>query len=378
MTSQQNNLIPEVFVLWHPQCPLGEILAKRIYAWLRPGNGLGPQVFYRSLPAPEAPAKGLPPPLPGEARGSATSSQKVSNLQILLPLIDENMVADPTWRHWLGELSKANPLATQRREIMPVALDATAYNMSGDLKKLNYLRPTGLPLPPDSLLEGAEFERVARSLLKQLTEAMCRLMLSSPRVPTGNQQSGSYESLPKVTIFLSHAKVDGKLPAQRLRDYIYSQTQLAAFYDENDIAFGSVFSRAIENNLDSPETAALIVIRSAQYANRPWCRRELSLFRRPRQESVAGVSVQRWHLFPTLVVDALEGPTISAGIPELGNSPLIRWSNDEEGIEELIVTTVIRDAMLASIHSAMGASIPPVNNRIIINWRPDPTTLLHI
>ena len=42
-------------------------------------------------------------------------------------------------------------------------------------------------------------------------------------------------------MFLSHAKRDGTGPARRLRDYIYSQTQLTAFFDENDIAYGSVF-----------------------------------------------------------------------------------------------------------------------------------------
>ena len=45
--------IPEVYVLWHPAFPNGEALAQRIYRWVRP-KGLGPQVFYRSLPAPEA------------------------------------------------------------------------------------------------------------------------------------------------------------------------------------------------------------------------------------------------------------------------------------------------------------------------------------
>lgn len=82
--------IPEVFVLWHPACPLGEELARRLYAWLRPGNGLGPQVFYRCLKAPEAPAGGLPPPLPGELRApveSASPRPRVSNVQIILPLI---------------------------------------------------------------------------------------------------------------------------------------------------------------------------------------------------------------------------------------------------------------------------------------------------
>lgn len=387
MTSQQNNLIPEIFVLWHPDCRLGEPLAKRIYAWLRPENGLGPQVFYRSLPAPQSPAKGLPLPLPKKLPDTTISSNKISHLQILLPLIDENMVADPAWRHWLKELYDPNSSSTSEKklskpsipsapksEILPVALDATAYNIE-NFRKLNYLRPAGLPLPTESPTDGDEFELIARSLLKQLTEAMCRLMLPG----TGNPKPDTYETMPKVTIFLSHAKVDGKVPARRLRDYIYSETQLAAFYDENDIPLGSTFSSVIERRLDSPETTALIVIRSTQYSGRPWCRRELSLFRKPEQEkNSAGEKVPHWYLFPTLVVDALEGRTSSAGIPELGNSPIIQWSDDEKNIEELIITTIIRDAMLASIHSAMGASIPLGNNRIIINWRPDPTTLLHV
>lgn len=385
MNPTRSTPIPEIFVLWHPECPLGEKLARRIHAWLRPGNGLGPQVFYRSLPAPEAPAKGLPTALPGETRNageaSPTARPKVSNLQIVLLLIDEHMVADASWRHWLGEL--ANAKSPPRRKMMPVALDATAYNMPPGLRELNYLRPTGLPLPAGDRGDGPAFEGVARSLLKQLTEAMCRVMLARAE---GEQPAaepvldGDESLLPKVKIFLSHAKVDGTTPARRLRDYIYSQTQLAAFYDENDIALGSRFGRAIQADLGSPDTAALIAIRSARYASRPWCRRELSLFRRPRAEGPGANGVERWRLYPSLVVEAMEGGRLSAGIPELGNTPIIRWSDEGENLEELIVTSVIRDVMLASFHSAVGASIPPKkgSNRIVINWLPDPTTLLGI
>jgi TIR domain len=187
-----------------------------------------------------------------------------------------------------------------------------------------------------------------------------------------------FNPLQKITIFLSHAKQDGTVPARRLRDYIYSQTQLAAFYDENDIAFGSGFARVIEQGIGSSDTAALIVVRSVRYASRPWCRRELSLFRRPRPESQPVNGVERWRLHPSLVVEAMDGKQLSSGIPELGNSPMIRWNDGDRSLEELVVTTVIRDAMLASFHSALGASIPLGNSQIIINWLPDPTTLLHI
>lgn len=379
MAAPQNVPIPEIFVLWHPRCPLGEKLARRILEWLRPGNGLGPEVFYRSLPAPEAPPNGLPPPLPGEARLSSDvytrSRQKVSNLQVVLPLIEENMVADQAWRHWLGELaSGSGPL----RVIMPVALDATAYNMPAAIQELNYLRPSGLPLPAGEPVAGRAFEDVVRSLLKQVTEAMCRVMLPRSAGSQAARTSVPGDPLPKVNVFLSHAKQDGTVPARRLRDYIYSQTQLAAFFDENDIAFGSAFSRVIQSGLNSSDTAAFIAVRSAAYAGRPWCRRELSLFRRPHLEGLSAGGAERWFSYPSLVVEAMEAGKSSNGVPEFGNSTMIRWGDDVPNLEEVIVTTVIRDAMLAAFHSAMGASIPSNGNQIVINGLPDPTTLLHI
>jgi len=378
MNQAQNVPIPEVYILWHPHCALGEALARRIMVWLRPGNGLGPEVFYRSLPAPEAQPDGLPPALPGETRSSVARplTKKVSNLQLVLALIDENMVADFAWRHWLDQLALL--AETANRIVWPVALDATAYNMPVPIKSLNYFRPTGLPvLPPAAGQKSAEFETVVRSLLKQVTEAMCRVMLPK-RAEPGGGQSRALEPPPKVSIFLSHAKQDGTVPARRVRDYIYSQTQLAAFYDENDIAFGSGFARAIEQDLDALTTAAMIAVRSARYASRPWCRRELSLFRRPRRENPESDGAERWRLHPSLVVEAMVGSELSSGIPELGNSSTIRWDDGDMDLAELIVTTVIRDAMLAAFHSALGSTIEAVQGQVVINWLPDPTTLLHI
>jgi TIR domain len=194
----------------------------------------------------------------------------------------------------------------------------------------------------------------------------------------GARSSAPGDPLPKVNVFLSHAKQDGTVPARRLRDYIYSQTQLAAFFDENDIAFGSIFSRVIQSGLNSRDTAAFIAVRSAGYAGRPWCRRELSLFRRPHLEGHSAGGAERWFTYPSLVVEAMQPGKSSAGVSEFGNSTLIRWADDASNLEELVVTTVIRDAMLASFHSAMGASIPSTANQIVINTLPDPIALLHI
>ena len=339
-------------------------------------------MFYRSLPAPEAPLGGLPPPLPGEreTRGAPVTSTapRVSNLQIVLPLIDEHMIADAAWRHWLAQLTFVTD-GSGPREFMPVALDSTAFNAPERIREKNFLRPSGMTAatPMDDVAK----EVVARSLLKQLTEAMCRLMLGKepaalPAAPPGNIERES--APPKVKIFLSHAKIDGTVPARRIRDYIYSQTQLAAFYDENDIPFGSVFRRVLERDVQGEETAALIAVRSARYASRPWCRRELSLFRRPIPETPDPVTATRWRLSPVVVVEAMESGGRTVGIPELGNAPLIRWDDAVPEQEEQIVTTLLRDAMLAAFHSAVGCNLPEQPDRIILNWLPDPTTLLHI
>jgi hypothetical protein len=381
--------IPDIYVLWHPDCALGETLARRIHAWLRPGNGLGPQVFYRSLPAPEAPRGGLPPPLAGEIRHTSSGALQASpspsaphtNMQVVLLLIDDHMIADAAWRHWLTRLAASSP--TIRRVFLPVALDATAFNVPSALRELNFLRPSGLPLPElNPPGPPAAVEAVIRSLLKQLTEALCRLLLhedNSQQPPGVPVPPAAREGLqPKIMLFLSHAKVDGTVPAKSIRDYIYSQTQLAAFYDENDIPLGSVFSRVLQSSLPATQTAAMIAVRSARYASRPWCRRELALFRRPVQELPEAGKAEQWRLNPTVVVDALDDASQTPGIPELGNAPLIRWSDKVSDQAEQIVTIVLRDSLLGSFHSSVGRTILTGPDCIVLNWLPDPTTLLHI
>ena len=394
--------IPEVYVLWHPKCPIGERLASEIYSWLRPGHGLGPDVFFRTLPRPEPSDDPLPLPIPGEARDTipmaptpSDSAPKVTprrsslvTLQIVVLLIDSNMVADASWRYWL-ELLAATPMTGLKRIFLPVALDSTAFNMPSAIGRLNFLRPSGLPAPVNPT--AANLATIARSLCKQLTESLCWLLLGRPEgsaatmAPAGaTTPPGTLTGLPdtssaKISIFLSHAKKDGYKPARRIRDYIYAQTQLAAFFDENDIPFGIAYARRIRSGLSDQETAALIVIWSAVYSDRPWCRRELSLFRQPFSETFPN-GPEFWRLDPVLVVDALEPGAQTSGIPELGNARYIRWSEDQKDLEEQVVTLVLRDALLRSFHSALGRSIAPKpdGSRIVINWLPDPTTLLLI
>lgn len=358
---------------------------------------MGPRVFYRSSKAPEAPHGGLPVSIPGEggrrfSDGVGGRLERGANMQIIIPLINSDMVADAAWRAWLEGLAKFSDGSTFRRVFVPVALDTTAFNVPDPLRNLNFLRPSGLPLPPRDAEGGSTaLELVSRSMLKQLTETLCRFMISgSAKQRPAAGDEADYRRLSaseiddgataKLKIFLSHAKADGTGPAQSIRDYIYSHTQLAAFYDENDIAFGSAFAQVLEGDLDAHETAAMIAVRSARYASRPWCRRELASFRRPRREADGPGGCERWRMCPALVVDSMAGREHSPGIPEFGNSLCLRWEDELADQEEQIVTTVLRDVMLSAFHSAVGANLDPSPgaDAVVINWLPDPTSLLHI
>jgi hypothetical protein len=179
------NQIPEIYVLWHPDCKLGSPLARAIYKWLRPGYGLGPEVMYRSAPAPGTPTGHLPMPLPFERRALSQGDSQVApsrrwvDSQVVIMLIDAHMVADPRWRYWLAELADVGKGSPSKPFFIPVALDATAYNIPPELAQLNFLRPTGLAAAAsaqaaDSGVVAAAYvaAQAERSLLKQLTEAL--------------------------------------------------------------------------------------------------------------------------------------------------------------------------------------------------------------
>jgi hypothetical protein len=99
------------------------------------------------------------------------------------------------------------------------------------------------------------------------------------------------------------------------------------------------------------------------------------LFRRPRASKHRP---RNWRLFPALVVEAMDGREPSYGVPEMGNCPMIRWNESDSDIEELVITTLIRDALLAAVHGAIAESMGAQDHQLTINWLPDPTTLLHI
>lgn len=381
--------LPELYILWHPECTHGAAIAWQIRQWLRPAAGQGPQIFYRGEPAPGSESR-LPLPLPGENRpwpADILAPATGHTLQIVIPLLDHHMVADPAWRWWLEQLSgeaetlKAKPCGPDgknlRRMFLPVALTRTAFNAPASVAKQNFLRiPDVLDRPAESLWVEPLQSPLLGSLLKPLTEALCNIVLNDSPV---DAEVSARKAAP-LRLFISHAKSDGTGPASRLRDYIYSRTQLAAFYDENNIPYGDNFAEVLNNSLESGETAALIAVVSDAYASRPWCRRELRTFCKPKCLLKGYVEV--WSQQPVLVVDVLEGKRLTRGLTELATVPVLRWRDElaDRQQEETIITTLLREVFfdgycrLISRHFALTESEP----RIILSWKPDVVTLLQV
>ena len=374
-----------IFVLWHPKFTLGTKIAREIFNWFRTSHAYGIPVYYRSDSSQQG-NDGLPPIIPFDR----------DCITFLVVLAEVQMVRDPVWRHWLSALANQNAKGTEtnrpgekpkqglfnRPIILPVALHKTAYNLPSAIQRLNYISPLAKG-GRDGDLENLELESIVDPLRKSLTEDLARTLGHDLSTSKGKKFATNVAAMffsqlknrPKIKIFLSHAKRDaeGVEAAKQLRDYIYQKTQLSAFFDENDIAYGDKFSKVLNDSLKR-ESAAMIVVNSDQYAKRPWCRREIQVFSQPRRSSVA---VNVWEKSPLLIVQAMVGKYMSSSVPEFGNAPMLRW---QDGHAQLCIDSLLREAIFRVYHSTFASKLLTKahgedDERIYINWRPDPLSL---
>lgn len=379
-----------LYVVWHPKCDDGEFLAKSIYDWFHAPSGelhragLGIPVYYRT-----SRSDGLTPPKEIPFEGA--------EINVVVPLMDENMVADPNWRGYLKGIDEQTRSArggTTVTRVFPVPLHSSAYQLPS-INTLNYLRVDGRSECDVSKQERKE-RRGAR-LRRQLTEVCARLLQNQLRskaltpelLKEALQQFDSKgdpeeqlrtareklnpalisEAGEPITIFLSHAKADGTNVASRLRSDIQNYGQLRAFFDESDLPIGHRFGNKLEEAVK--EGGVLLCVVSDAYASRPWCRAELGWARRPRLDSSDN---RLWHVTPALVVDILEErPTRS--MPEIGNIPTIRWG---EGRGGYILDLAMLEVLLNTYHRLNTRRIPEMVGRHIISWVPDPVTILEL
>jgi hypothetical protein len=110
----------------------------------------------------------------------------------------------------------------------------------------------------------------------------------------------------KISLFLSHAKADGRPPALAFRGVIQTIPGLGDFFDEVDILPGETFEEVLEREV---KRAAIVVVHTNVYASRDWCCWEV----------VAG---KRFNV-PMVAANCVSGRE-SRTFPYLGNIPSIR------------------------------------------------------
>lgn len=305
--------------------------------------GLGLPVYYRMRPFPD---KGI--------RDIDLSDAQVN---IIVPFVDENMVADLMWRQYLDKLSE-DAKKQQSGYIFPVPLHPSSYHLTS-LSTLNFLRIDRASDSKDETPEEQQARRIRR-IRQRLTEVTCRTLLR--KLDTDGQDK-------PITVFVSHAKADGLLVAEKLRNSIYNYGQLQAFFDESDIPIGHEFANVLTDQARG--TACMLTVLSDVYSSRPWCREEIVRARLPRLEEK---DKNTWRVNPILAVDCLES-ALTHLIPELGNCPIVRWAADREG---LIIDTLIRQ-LLITLYQRMNAQ--RIANRCseqhqqILSWVPDPISI---
>ena len=356
-----------IYVIHHPECRVAENLAKSLYDWFRLGylsgdqSGAGLPVYYRR----QLDKNGVLQP---EIKFDQAT------LNVIVVLVDEKLVLDEQWRAAMVAmatdvskmrdafaLAKTSAAKASLPQVMllPVALHDSFYRTGPLYEGFNPIR----------LLDLAEQDRKA-VLRRAVTEATARLL-----------RGEGVEDPPPLNVFLSHAKRDGRLIAEAIRDGVRSFGQLVAWYDSNDLPYGSSWSKPMKKAA-AEGTAAMIATVTDAYPTRPWCRREASLARTPVLLKPTGTHI--WKIQPVVAVHN-PGSQFVRGAAALDGAPRIGW-NEIQAREttERIVDRLVLEVLLGQVHRRVAENLEQndrqQNNTLwqkscYITWVPDEWTL---
>ncbi len=361
-----------IYVLWHSSCLQGEELARDIYKWFRgdPSDisqcGYGIPVEYRSYP------------FESESETLREIELDKADINVVVPLVNEHMVVSAHWREDLRNLANAH--CDTACLICPVALHSTAYQLPEEITRLNFLR---IDRASDSK-EWSDERRLEirrQRLLSLLTQVCCRLLWRQ------QDETGVIDiNVPSspIKVFISHAKADGTKIAEAIREQIYQQGQLQAFFDESDLAIGYAWERDLESSARLNTTAMIAVFTDA-YASRPWCRREIRLAREVKSSQSRHLEIVSentdsvkqsccWYVKPLIVVDALSHGS-SYFLPEFGYAPVVRWNPDRVS---LLIDQLLREILLYGYNEKRGQLLPSRPGQYHLNCVPDLQTILEL
>ena len=235
----------------------------------------------------------------------------LSKRAIIFAFIGKNCVSDPAWVKYLQALA-----GVERSDIVPVALDNTAFNIPGELGCLNFIRT----------YDFANETRKERTCLSIFHE-IYRFGLNESRKELGRGKDSA------LKLFLSHAKDKGQgVAAAAALKALIENGPMREFFDATDIAAGYGFEAEILAHIDD---ATLVAIHSDSYSSRYWCQREM----------LAAKDADR----PIIAVDLI-GKFEDRRFPLGGNLPVIRVPVEGDyQIKETYLLGVLQAALLETI-----------------------------
>lgn len=235
----------------------------------------------------------------------------LSRRGIIFAFIGKNCVSDPEWVKYIQALASA-----ERSDIVPVALDNTAFNIPGNLERVNYIRAYEFP-------HETFKERTCLAIFHEIY----RFGLNESRKELSRGKDSA------LKLFLSHAKDKGQgvAAATALKELI-DNGPMRDFFDATDIAAGYDFEAEILAHI---EDSTLVAIHSDSYSSRYWCQREI----------LAAKDAER----PIIAVDLI-GKFEDRRFPLGGNLPVIRVpvEGDNE-IKQFHLFGVLQAALLETI-----------------------------
>lgn len=192
-------------------------------------------------------------------------------------------LGDTKWRDYILRLNKQIESGTPA-----VLYSVKQFEYATDL---GFINKDQMILPPnDDIITGWD------EVSSRIYDCLIRYMKDMPQ--------------DKLKLFISHAKRDGLVVAENLRNSLRSKTKLDSFFDKNDIIEGVDFEKQIKENVKS---SLLMVLDSDAYGTRQWCQKEILCAKK------YGV--------PIVVVD-MHSDIITRTFPYMGNVPSIRLNDD--------------------------------------------------
>lgn len=293
-----------VYVVYHPQFAEGAAWALQLERWLS-GD---PDTY--AVPAADIPTFIWTAHAPAQVPAAIPFGEAERTVVILL--VDDTWMAQPTWRSWANSVAAASEAAGPTNAVVVAAASPTAFNLTGAFTTRNALRLPDSPAPERSV-----------ELRLRVTHLLARHLLGGAR----------------SSIFISHTKAGsgagdngGRDLALALEAFVNRRPLGTVFFDEVSIEAGDDFVDRLGVGVDA---SVVVVLLTDRFAGRFWCKWEVLTAKKLRR--------------PMLLVDALvNGEPIN--LAYAGNVRTVRWSQADLA-NVVMHDTIIAGALLELVRS---------------------------